>query len=620
MFFFSDACRRSARLGSIVLLSCLLTAGVAFAVNKSSKKDEVSNAEIERLVRQLGSEHYVRREQARIRLSELGVRAFDALHAVTSDSDTEIRMQAESLLRVIQVELTREDDPPEVRRELERFDRVDAAAKLDVLDWLAALSHDRGREALCRIARFHRSEFICKRAALAFFDVDRPISPARAKRLQAIIHGELETSQRTAANWLRIYGAYLDDPKSNASKWSDVLVAEEGRYRDSESSTQRTIIRDLLKWHAHAMGELGNTDETLQAIHRIIPQFVKRPADVLNHLDWLTKFGAWKTIDLIAAEHQDAIDLNVLMQYQVARSHLLRGDEAKAKRLADAAFGMTTNATVRVIIAQELLARSAFDWFERELRAVIDDESSDDMEVLTAKVELCKKYHDWEQYAESAEFLDTLINRAESDKDYAKKLNSGAVDRLRSMRNIAEARMLRGKDGKSDERRKLLQKALRQNSEDIDVLIELYHLPDNSEAYQEELNIEIARRVREYQTLIDEASFNFRQRGFGSPRADLASYYNEYAWLVANTIGDFEQALEYSKRSLELRPNSPDYLDTLARCYYATKNYEVAVIHQRKASREKPFLGQVYRQLLLFEKAYAEHKRDHSEDETDTSS
>ena len=70
MFFFSDACRRSAQLSSIALLSCLLATGVAFAINKSSTKDEVSNAEIERLVRQLGSEHYIRREQARIRLSE----------------------------------------------------------------------------------------------------------------------------------------------------------------------------------------------------------------------------------------------------------------------------------------------------------------------------------------------------------------------------------------------------------------------------------------------------------------------------------------------------------------------------------------------------------------------
>ena len=619
MFFFSDACRRSAQLSSIALLSCLLATGVAFAINKSSTKDEVSNAEIERLVRQLGSEHYIRREQARIRLSELGVRAFDALHAVTSDSDTEIRMQAESLLRVIQVELTREDDPPDVRRELERFGRVDAAAKLDVLDWLAALPDDRGREALCRIARFHRSEFIGKRAALAFFDVDRPISPVRAKRLQAIIHEELETSQRTAASWLRIYGAYLEDPRSNASKWNDVLIAEEEHYRDSESSTQRTIIRDLLKWHAHVMGKLGRTEETLQAIHRIIPQFVKRPVDVLNHLDWLTKFEAWKTIDLIGVEHQDAIELNVLMQYQVARSHLLRGDEAKAKRLADAAFNMTTNAAVRIIIADELLNRSAFDWFERELRAVIDDESSDDMAVLQAKVALYEKFHDWEQYAESAEVLGGMISTAEGDESLAKKLSPEYWDYLRSMRNVARARLLRGKEGKSDERRELLEKALQQNDENIDVLIELYHLPDNSETYQEELKLQVARRVREYQSLIDDESANYRQRGFGS-RKELAKFYNEYAWLVANTIGDFDQALEYSKRSLELRPNSPDYLDTLARCYYATKNYEVAVIHQRKAVREKPFLGQVYRQLLLFEKAYAEHRRDRSEDETDRSS
>ena len=89
-------------------------------------------------------------------------------------------------------------------------------------------------------------------------------------------------------------------------------------------------------------------------------------------------------------------------------------------------------------------------------------------------------------------------------------------------------------------------------------------------------------------------------------RRKLASANNQLAWLVANTRGDFDEAVRCSHRSLELRPGSAGYLDTLAHCYYAKRDYKNAVKHQLEAVQGEPHSAQMQRQLKLFQKSLQE--------------
>ena len=84
-------------------------------------------------------------------------------------------------------------------------------------------------------------------------------------------------------------------------------------------------------------------------------------------------------------------------------------------------------------------------------------------------------------------------------------------------------------------------------------------------------------------------------------REDLATMNNQYAWLISNTEGDLQLALRCSQRSLELQPNFSTYLDTLGRCYYAVGDYENAIKYQRRAVELEPFAMSMKRQLQLFE-------------------
>jgi tetratricopeptide (TPR) repeat protein len=102
--------------------------------------------------------------------------------------------------------------------------------------------------------------------------------------------------------------------------------------------------------------------------------------------------------------------------------------------------------------------------------------------------------------------------------------------------------------------------------------------------------------------------------------------YNQLAWLIANTEGDYEKAVRYSRRSLELLGAANDYLetaarrasflDTLGRCYYAVGDYEQAVKNQREAVQLIPHMQVMQRQLKLFEAALAKKGAGSNHDDT----
>ncbi len=94
--------------------------------------------------------------------------------------------------------------------------------------------------------------------------------------------------------------------------------------------------------------------------------------------------------------------------------------------------------------------------------------------------------------------------------------------------------------------------------------------------------------------------------------------YNQDAWLIGNTEGDFELAIQYSQNSIELLKNQPDelqfqepgFLDTLAHCYAGKGDLENAVKYQAQAAELDPHTMQISRAL---EKFKAQLEKSHSE-------
>jgi tetratricopeptide (TPR) repeat protein len=156
------------------------------------------------------------------------------------------------------------------------------------------------------------------------------------------------------------------------------------------------------------------------------------------------------------------------------------------------------------------------------------------------------------------------------------------------------------------EARKLLEQAIENDNQELDVLIALYRLSAQEPARRAQLVEMIEAVVDKCRTAIDDGP-------------DEPVNYNELAWLVANTEGDIDEAIQLSEKSVEMvRAGAVtpadfrrvgQYLDTLAHCYFAKKDFAAAVRTQSEAARLDPYSKAISRQLAVFEKARAEHEK-----------
>jgi tetratricopeptide (TPR) repeat protein len=164
--------------------------------------------------------------------------------------------------------------------------------------------------------------------------------------------------------------------------------------------------------------------------------------------------------------------------------------------------------------------------------------------------------------------------------------------------------------GDAKQQRENIEKAAKESPKDVNALIGFYRLPD----LKPEEKQKVVQTIEQVSEELRESIRN-NQRSPDNPRETVAASTkegydcNQFAWLIANTVGDLDEALKYSKRSVELQPTSGGLYDTLAHVYYAKGDYESAVSTQKKALELEPHSGLIKKKLDVFEKALAEKKK-----------
>jgi len=602
------------------LLAVTLAAGKsqAFAdevdVNSQANTKSGAKANVEKLIRELGSPQYTARRAAANELRRIGPDAFDSLFTATEDADPEIAASANYLLRQIPVRWVHNDDTPAVRRILRNYGASTDDSRLADIRELTMLPKREGLASLCRIARFDRSPLISRTAALAVIWPDSK-SARRAPIDPEVIDREIGPSMRTASTWLRQTAGQLREPSEVAATWQRFIDEEAARLEQNSEETSAEILVGLM-WN---LADIYRRTENQPAMSQLIEHMVALESDnpegvAVAVLMWLVEEKSWASVENLLDRHPEQFARGKQPLYAAAIARKQLGKIDVAEELAERASREEVAETLGAfVIAMDLEYRDLYEWAAREHRRTIDRELIDAPESIVARVRLANLLHDHEEDQQAADVLAPLV------KANADPTKASIYDRVRSVMldryviGIPEKKQLAAQyhfylacahhaaKNWQLERDELLL-AIKFDPTDTDVLIAMHRVPEpNEDKPNEEWKNNVRQRIKNM-----EAAF---QREIDAD-PDNAQNYNQWAWLISNTEGDFQKAIRYSHKSLELNTHgesaSASFLDTLGRCYYAAGDYENAVKYQRQAVEQVSYLKTMTRQLALFEKALAE--------------
>lgn len=592
-------------LAASITATLVLLPGGRASGQETDPKAEAADARVAKLVEQLGAEDYATRERAQARLKALGLSAFDSLLEATKHNDIEIASRVRYLLRGMPVAWARDLDPQSVKSILKTYGQAGREDRINRMQMLADLNDSLGVEALCRIARYEVDPALSKRAALELLRHEKAAIEERAavaKRIRRAIAG----SRRPAIHWLATYADTLLDPEETLGDWQRITRDELEVWARTPEETQRDVVRDLLRWHVDFLMDIKRPDDAQAALRGIVEVVEGKFSELYDLVDWATTREFWFVSEQLAGRFPSVYRKNAGLLYRLAEGRRRLGNEEGAQAAAAEALaldpGDLSNHHIRGRFLRERML--AFDWAEQEFKYVIEQAGGRGDKELESRERLADMLFDLQREGEAAEVMAGMIAVLEREPGNV----GNDVPVLQSYTDYYNA-MHQGREGNYAKQRELLVTAYEGYSENIDIVIAMYRVKEADEAWRRETLTRLEATVERTRRERDGAQSQFRESNDpdsqAQVRAILAQKNNELAWLISNTTGDYQEALQCSQESLKLRPDEWAYLDTLGRCYYAVGDYENAVLAQKKAAAGAPYMQQMQRQLKLFEDALA---------------
>ena len=572
---------------------------------------------IAELIRQLGDPQYGRRERAAAELDSLGAAAIDQLlTAAEMSDDLEVALRASWLVESIPVDDP--GDPLAARSLLQGYKTKPLAERVVTMHWLLRLDDDAGITPLARIARLDRDATasrvaaallarewtpgdafwpgIAERIAMALGNSQRPT----ARLLDSLVdfsQADSAAERRAARDTARDLVALLD-----RSRPADVATASESLGDDSDSSaaitrdlgrtTQRLFERSLVLM----LIETGEVEEARDIIRSVFAEFLAHGGDdtlqtasnIADTLIWAAAHGLPDVVDDIPIAGHDEVRTHFILKFAQALCERTRGNDTVAEQLARTTFEQHGLSFVDRLRAGILLQKwGAGDWASREYTAVVDDNEAPAQQQVLASVMYAEFLHDRGRDGEAAGVLDRLVGADAGERVPALRQLDRDPAQTRARADYFRA-CAAAAAGDTAAQRQDLEAAASGEAPDVDALIALYHLPDNTpeqrQATLDRIQAALARMEEEIQQVPDDPNT-----------------YNEYAWLVSNTEGDFAKALRYSERSLRDSFDNASYLNTLAHCHAAAGNLTAAIRTQRLAMRHEPHNRIIRLNLAAFE-------------------
>jgi tetratricopeptide (TPR) repeat protein len=410
---------------------------------------------------------------------------------------------------------------------------------------------------------------------------------------------------------MRLYAKTLADPAAALAEWDQATKAEAEVNAKHPNQSDRDIVRDLHRFQVQLLKDLKRDDEAIAVIRRTFDFLDGTTEEVTEVADWLMKQQAWPVVVELSQKWANVFDENPLLLYRLAETHLKLQQPEKAEEIAAKALALKPESADEHLRTGFVLheERGLIDWAEREYREVIKNTQLGSIVDFSARFRLSELLHDVGRELPAAEALQPaceLMAKDEGVKQTCARLREpeGVISRM----NYFFAMHFHEK-GDAAKDREHLQTAIDNDPTDADVLIGMHRLPGADEAWKKMTAEKITAAATDFRAEVDglkqlvEMTNSEAQRDQFRKQLGLAC--NQYAWLVGNTIGNYDDAVKLSHLSLEMQPDYAGYLDTLGRCYYAKGDLENAIKYQTEAVKLSPYSGQIRRQLDFFQKERA---------------
>jgi tetratricopeptide (TPR) repeat protein len=296
-------------IARIVLVIVIVTGPITSASDQSEPR--TSARRIERLIEQLGDDDYLVRQQAQEKLAEFGFQACDALAMASTHEDLEIASRAKYLLRLMQVEWTIPSDPREVKAILTDFGRLSVEERTKKIRALAALPDGMGVVALCRLARFEKSNALSKYAALEILKLEPFDVELRGQRAD-MLREHLGPSRRTAVNWVLTLIELRQNPEAPLSQWKKLVEAEQADGRNGAPRLNAQTVIWLLYHQAILEADREDLDSAKKSVAAARNVDAGARPDLLEvHLEIANTLQRWGFFDWAEAEYRRVIGAGV---------------------------------------------------------------------------------------------------------------------------------------------------------------------------------------------------------------------------------------------------------------------------------------------------------------------
>ena len=440
------------------------------------------------------------------------------------------------------------------------------------------------------MVRFERSALLSKTAAMTLLPRGQAALPAGQATLDAI-RKRLGGCQRPGAVWLGVLARFGCRPGGGGGR-----VVEAGRFgvrvvAAVAEQVEAEIVDCLLRFQVAWLDKLGKGEQSARAIGRLLELEDNGDAESLTDLaQWLVDRKAWSGLDELTRRFSARCDHDARLLYLLAEAYAGQGRRSGRKRRAAG----IPNAPAAVGPGRRQpppdgrLAPAA-----RTVRLGQAGIRAGDRRRQSAGGQLRGTVRARGRHlpGRDAPRSGRRPRRRQGVGTDHRALDSPAGGAGRAAPRF---RPCAGKPPRHDAlflglplggaaRRGQAARVPRQGGKDDptdpDVLIARYRLPDEPRGYHAKIVESIERNA-----LLIHGEI---------ATSPVPSDYNEYAWLIGNTEGDFEEAVKCSFKSIEISPEEGGLYDTLGHVYFGKGDWEKAVKYQAMAAELDPYSGQI---------------------------